>query len=81
MRLSHTIDIDAGITADHLNEGEITRTILRSSAKRKIALVVSEKINKISFIKVAPAEILDEIITDKNIIDNAHNKITVNRSE
>ena len=58
------VDLDAGITADSLTEAEISRTILESSAKRRIGLVVSRKLGRTSFARVAGAEALDEIITD-----------------
>ncbi len=58
------IDLQAGITADSPTEAEISRTILERSAKRKIGLIVSGKLERTSFARVAGAEVLDEIITD-----------------
>jgi DeoR/GlpR family transcriptional regulator of sugar metabolism len=58
------IDLEAGITADSLTEAEISRIILERCAKRRIGLIVSRKLQRTSFARVAPAEILDEIITD-----------------
>jgi DeoR family transcriptional regulator, fructose operon transcriptional repressor len=57
-------DLDAGITADSHTEAEITRIILEKCAKRRIGLIVSQKIGRTSFAQVAPAAALDEIITD-----------------
>jgi DeoR family transcriptional regulator, fructose operon transcriptional repressor len=61
------LDLGSGITADSLNEAEITRTIIERSAKRKIGLVVAAKFDTVSFVQVAPVESLDEIITDRSI--------------
>ncbi len=58
------IDLEAGITADSHTEAEISRIILERCARRRIGLVVSAKIGRTSFARVAPVEILDEIITD-----------------
>ena len=58
------IDLEAGITADSHTEAEITRIILEKCARRKVGLIVSQKIGRTSFARVAPAEILDELITD-----------------
>ena len=58
------IDLEAGITADSHTEAEISRIILERCAKRKIGLIVSPKIGRTSFARVAPVEVLDEIITD-----------------
>ena len=58
------IDLEAGITADSHTEAEISRIILERCAKRKVGLVVSPKIGRTSFARVAPVEILDELITD-----------------
>ena len=61
------VDLEAGITADSYNEAEITRIELTQTARRKIGLVVSSKFGKTSFVKIAPVEIFDEIITGANI--------------
>ena len=61
------IDIEAGITADSLEEAEISRTLLTRSSKKRIGLVVSEKFNTTSFIKVADTRVFDEIITDRGV--------------
>jgi DeoR family fructose operon transcriptional repressor len=58
------IDLEAGITADSHTEAEISRIILERCAKKRIGLIVSQKFGRTSFARVAPAEILDEIITD-----------------
>ena len=58
------IDLDAGITADSHTEAEISRIILERCAKRKVGLIVSQKIGRTSFARGAQVEILDEIITD-----------------
>ncbi len=61
------IDLEAGVTADSLGEAEISRTILERSAKRKIGLIVAGKFQTTSFIRVAPAQVFDEIITDSSL--------------
>jgi DeoR/GlpR family transcriptional regulator of sugar metabolism len=61
------IDLEAGVTADSMTEAEITRTILLTSARRKIALVLSRKFDRTSFAHIAPVEAFDEIITDTGI--------------
>jgi DeoR/GlpR family transcriptional regulator of sugar metabolism len=58
------IDLEAGITADSLTEAEISRIILEKCAKRRIGLIVSRKIGRTSFARVARVEVLDEIIPD-----------------
>lgn len=61
------VDLGSGISADSLNEAEITRTIIERSAKRRIGLVVAGKFETVSFVKVAPVEAMDEIITDRGL--------------
>jgi DeoR/GlpR family transcriptional regulator of sugar metabolism len=61
------IDLEAGITADSVNEAEISRTIFERSAKRIIGLVVAEKFETTSFVRVAPVQVFDEIITDSSL--------------
>ncbi len=58
------IDLEAGISADSMTEAEISRIILEKCARRKVGLIVSRKLERTSFARVAPADILDEIITD-----------------
>jgi DeoR/GlpR family transcriptional regulator of sugar metabolism len=58
------IDLEAGITADSQTEAEISRIILEKCGKRRIGLIVSPKIGRTSFARVAGVEALDEIITD-----------------
>jgi len=60
------IDLESGITADSMMEAEVTRLILERCARRRIGLIVSRKLERTSFARVAAAEILDEIITDRN---------------
>jgi len=60
------IDLEAGITADSMMEAEISRLILERCAKRRIGLMVSRKLERTSFARVAAAEVLDEVITDRN---------------
>jgi DeoR family transcriptional regulator of aga operon len=60
------IDLEAGITADSMMEAEISRIILEKCARRRIGLIVSRKLERTSFARVAPAEILEEIITDSS---------------
>lgn len=59
------IDLAGGITADSLTEAEITRTIIEKCARRSIGLIVSRKLDRTSFARVAPVEALEEIITDR----------------
>ena len=61
------IDLESGITADNVYEAEISRMILQRCAKKKIGLVYSSKFGKVSFVKVAPVEVLDEIISDMHL--------------
>ena len=58
------IDLEAGITADSQTEAEISRIILERCARRRIGLIVSPKLGRTSFARVAPVEALDEMITD-----------------
>lgn len=58
------IDLEAGITADSHTEAEISRIILEKCARRRVGLVVSSKIGRTSFARVAPVEVLHELITD-----------------
>jgi DeoR/GlpR family transcriptional regulator of sugar metabolism len=59
------IDLEAGITADSQTEAEISRIILEKCAKKRIGLIVSPKIGRTSFARVAGVEALDEMITDR----------------
>jgi len=61
------VDLDAGVTADSMTEAEITRTILLTSARRKIGLVLSRKFDRTSFAHIAPVGAFDEIITDRGV--------------
>jgi DeoR/GlpR family transcriptional regulator of sugar metabolism len=61
------IDLEAGITADNLEEAEISRTMLTNSSRRNIGLVVSEKFQTRSFVKVADVQVFEEIITDSGV--------------
>ncbi len=61
------IDVKAGITADSLEEAEISRTVLTKSSKRNIGLLTSEKFNTTSFVKVADVAVFEEIITDDGV--------------
>ncbi len=61
------IDCQSGITADDLNESEVSRTILERSGRKRIGIIRSEKFNKTSFYKVAEVTAFDEIITDKGL--------------
>ncbi|MCK4804204.1 MAG: DeoR/GlpR transcriptional regulator [Spirochaetes bacterium] len=70
------IDLEAGITADNAYEAEITRTILEKCAKKRIGLIYSSKFEKTSFIKVASAEIFDEIITGTDLSRDVINAYT-----
>ena len=61
------IDLEAGITADNVYEAEISCMILQRCAKKKIGLIYSSKFGKVSFVKVAPVEVFDEIISDVHL--------------
>ncbi len=61
------IDLRSGITADSMEEAEISRIALTRSSKRNIGLIVSKKFNTSSFVKVADADVFEEIITDTSI--------------
>ena len=61
------ISCEEGITADSVYEAEITKTILEKCAKMKIGLIYASKFEKTSFVKVAAANIFDEIITDNSL--------------
>jgi DeoR/GlpR family transcriptional regulator of sugar metabolism len=61
------ISSEDGITADSAYEAEISKTILQHCAKVNIGLIYASKFEKTSFVKVAAADIFDEIITDKSI--------------
>lgn len=58
------IDVEAGITADSQTEAEISRIILEKCSKRRVGLIVSAKLGRTSFARVAGVDALDEIITD-----------------
>jgi DeoR/GlpR family transcriptional regulator of sugar metabolism len=61
------IDLHTGITADSAYEADITRIILEKCAEKKIGLIYASKFGKTSFVKVASANVFDEIITDKSL--------------
>lgn len=61
------IDLEAVITADNVYEAEVSRMILQRCAKKKIGLIYSAKFGKVSFVKVAPVEVFDEIISDVHL--------------
>jgi DeoR/GlpR family transcriptional regulator of sugar metabolism len=61
------IDHEAGITADNEYEAEITRIVLTKCAKKRIGLIYASKFEKTSFVKIAAANIFDEIITDSRL--------------
>ncbi len=61
------IDLETGITADSAYEADITRMILEKCAEKRIGLIYASKFGKTSFVKVASANVFDEIITDKNL--------------
>jgi DeoR/GlpR family transcriptional regulator of sugar metabolism len=64
------IDLESGITADDVNESEVSRTILERCGRKKIGIIRSEKFNKTSFYKVADITAFDEIITDRGLDRN-----------
>jgi DeoR family fructose operon transcriptional repressor len=61
------IDLQAGITADDVNESAVSRVILERCGRRRIGLISSHKFNKASFYKVADITAFDEIITDAGL--------------
>jgi len=61
------IDLETGITADSAYEADITRMILERCAKKRVGLIYASKFGKTSFVKVASANVFDEIITDKSL--------------
>jgi DeoR/GlpR family transcriptional regulator of sugar metabolism len=61
------ISSEAGITADSAYEAEISKTILEKCARLRIGLIYASKFEKTSFVKVAAANIFDEIITDSSV--------------
>lgn len=61
------IDIEAGVTADDVNESAVSKIIMEQCGRKTIGLISSSKFNKASFYKVSDATVFDEIITDKNL--------------
>ena len=61
------ISSEAGITADSAYEAEISKTILEKCARLRVGLIYASKFEKTSFVKVAAADIFDEIITDSSL--------------
>ena len=61
------IDPESGMTADDVNESEVSRTILEHCGRKRIGLIRSVKFNKTSFYKVADITAFDEIISDKGL--------------
>jgi len=61
------VDLDAGITADDVNESAVTKVILENCAKKNVGLITASKFNKTSFIKVAEAAVFDQIYTGNEL--------------
>ena len=61
------IDAEAGITADDVNESAVTKIILEKCADNTIGLIVSDKFNKTSFLKVSEITSFNEIITGREL--------------
>ena len=57
------IDAERGITADHYEEAQVKKTMIRS-AKRVIALADMHKIHQSDAFQVAPADQLSVLVTD-----------------
>ncbi|MEQ9443671.1 MAG: DeoR/GlpR family DNA-binding transcription regulator [Cyclobacteriaceae bacterium] len=57
------IDAERGITADHYEEAQVKKTMIRS-AKRAIALADIHKISQSDSFQVAPADLLSVLVTD-----------------
>lgn len=68
------IDLEAGITADDINESAVSKVILERCGRKRIGLIASFKFNKASFYKVADITAFDEIITDRGL-DKATEKL------
>jgi DeoR/GlpR family transcriptional regulator of sugar metabolism len=63
------IDLEAGITADDVNESAVTKVILETCAEKTVGLIVSSKFGKISFLKVSDVTVFDEIVTGRELND------------
>ena len=61
------IDIEAGITADDVNESAVSKIIMETCGKKTVGLIASHKFNQASFYKVSEITVFDEIITDSGI--------------
>ncbi len=61
------IDVEAGVTADDVNESAVSKIIMEQCGRKTIGLVTSQKFNKASFYKVSDVTVFDEIITDKDL--------------
>lgn len=61
------IDIESGVTADDVNESEVSKIIMEQCGRKTIGLITSGKFNKASFYKVTDITVFDEIITDNNL--------------
>ena len=61
------IDMEAGITADDVNESAVTKIILERCADKTVGLIMSSKFNKTSFLKVSDITAFNEIITGREL--------------
>ncbi len=61
------IDVEAGVTADDVNESAVSKIVMEDCGRKTIALITSSKFNKASFYKVSEVTVFDEIITDNKL--------------
>ena len=61
------IDLEAGVTADDVNESAVSKIIMEQCGRKTVGLITSGKFNKASFYKVSEITVFDEIITDKSL--------------
>ena len=61
------IDLEAGITADDVNESAVTKVILETCAEKTVGLIVGSKFGKTSFLKVSVVTVFDEIVTGREL--------------
>ncbi|QRR00167.1 DeoR/GlpR family DNA-binding transcription regulator [Dyadobacter sandarakinus] len=57
------LDSNTGITAQFAEDGEVKKALLKS-ARKTVALITQEKLNKTDYFKVARLDEIDGIITD-----------------
>ena len=70
------IDLEAGITADDVNESAVTKIILEQCAGKTVGLILASKFNKTSFLKVSEVTVFDEIYTSGELNGDTVEKFT-----